>query len=48
MDLLKESNDFAIPNAETTQAMRDAENSVNLSKAFHNVEELWESLNTEN
>ena len=35
------------PNAETIQAIEDAQNGVNLSRAFHSVEELMADLNSE-
>ena len=35
------------PNAETIQAIEDAQNGVNLSRPFHSVEELMADLNSE-
>lgn len=42
-----ENNIFDLPNAQTIQALRDVENSVNLSKGFDSLEELWEALNAD-
>lgn len=36
-----------IPNAETLQAIEDAQNGIGLSREFHSLEELLEDLNAD-
>lgn len=36
-----------VPNAETLQAIEDAQNGIGLSREFHSLEELLEDLNAD-